>query len=374
MSLRQGIGNAEYLKKRIPKNAKYQHVKTRLDTGCSLTKYMERLEDIKKNYRYRKDEIFKRLKVTTFAQLIIQVASVSELNSSMSECESNPPEDVLSVVSEAELESLTVRSNGSLSSLSPSQSSERQDGGDSVHTARSTLLSVISGVGELTVDPVRPGSDPGLSPDPDRPDPDCPYLLLDVRDRDEYDRCHIITAHSFPISSLSRTMNPYSKEVLEYKNAAGKIIIVYDEDERIASQAATMMCERGFENLFMLSGGLKVVGQKFPGSLLTGPLPPHCVSPTGSVRTRRRTQPGLVQSQIQTQAETEAQWRFTPDQLNRLQDQLEEIHIPSNTNSRMSSRMSSVSSDSKGSHRQSSSSSSSSVRESSRAQSGRPWK
>lgn len=102
---------------------------------------------------------------------------------------------------------------------------------------------------------------------------------------------------------LSRTMNPYTKEVQEYvslntkylkhlpvlfffrnsfftcnktsvkvflrptsdltelnpqtvqKNAAGKIIIVYDEDERIARQAATIMCERGIENLFMLSGG-----------------------------------------------------------------------------------------------------------------------
>ncbi len=39
------------------------------------------------------------------------------------------------------------------------------------------------------------------------------------------------------------------------KNASGKIIILYDEDERIASQAATTMCERGIENLFMLSGG-----------------------------------------------------------------------------------------------------------------------
>lgn len=46
-------------------------------------------------------------------------------------------------------------------------------------------------------------------------------------------------------------LNPHSVQ----KNAAGKIIIVYDEDERIASQAATTMCERGFENLFMLSGG-----------------------------------------------------------------------------------------------------------------------
>lgn len=33
------------------------------------------------------------------------------------------------------------------------------------------------------------------------------------------------------------------------------MIIVYDEDERISIQAATTMCQRGFENLFLLSGG-----------------------------------------------------------------------------------------------------------------------
>lgn len=44
-------------------------------------------------------------------------------------------------------------------------------------------------------------------------------------------------------------------ELFEQRNAQGKIIILYDEDERMASQAATTMCERGFENLFMLSGG-----------------------------------------------------------------------------------------------------------------------
>ncbi|XP_010775995.1 centrosomal protein of 41 kDa-like [Notothenia coriiceps] len=92
MSLKQGIGSVVYLKKRIPKNEKYQHVKTRLDTGCSLSKYMERLEDIKKNYRYQNNEIFKRLKVTTFAQLILQVASVSDLNESEIDGESHCPE------------------------------------------------------------------------------------------------------------------------------------------------------------------------------------------------------------------------------------------------------------------------------------------
>ena len=36
--------------------------------------------------------------------------------------------------------------------------------------------------------------EPVVSPEAvDRPYPDCPYLLLDVRDRDQYDRCHIIS-------------------------------------------------------------------------------------------------------------------------------------------------------------------------------------
>uniref|UniRef100_A0A8D2IPK5 Uncharacterized protein n=1 Tax=Varanus komodoensis TaxID=61221 RepID=A0A8D2IPK5_VARKO len=60
----------QFLTKRIPQNPKYQHVKTRLDTGSSMTKYAEKLEEIKRNYRYKKDELFKRLKVTTFAQLV----------------------------------------------------------------------------------------------------------------------------------------------------------------------------------------------------------------------------------------------------------------------------------------------------------------
>uniref|UniRef100_A0A3Q0SVM8 Centrosomal protein 41 n=1 Tax=Amphilophus citrinellus TaxID=61819 RepID=A0A3Q0SVM8_AMPCI len=123
MSLNRGIGSAEYIKKKIPKNAKYEHVKTRLDTGCSLTKYMERLEEIKKNYRYRKDEIFKRLKVTTFAQLVsIKIVFFHCCNS------------------DADLECLSERTNGS---LQRSVLSDHQDAGDTkeiCYSARSTLL------------------------------------------------------------------------------------------------------------------------------------------------------------------------------------------------------------------------------------------
>ncbi|MED6261820.1 Centrosomal protein of 41 kDa [Ataeniobius toweri] len=258
MSLTRRIGKDEYLKKRIPKNAKYDHIKTRLDTGCSKTKHMERLEEIRKNYRYRKGEIFKRLKVTTFAQLILQVASVSDRNQSAGDDESpDTQQDGVSIISEADLECESERVNGSPLKLPLSHQPDAGDCKDNCHTARSTLLSVISGVGELNIeDNPQKAAESASSPTPaDTPYPDCPYLLLDVRDRDQYDCCHIISAHSFPVAMLSRTMNPYTKEVLEYKNALGKIIIVYDEDERIASLAATTMCERGFENLFMLCGG-----------------------------------------------------------------------------------------------------------------------
>ncbi|XP_041853836.1 centrosomal protein of 41 kDa isoform X2 [Melanotaenia boesemani] len=330
-------------------------------SGCSLTKYMERLEEMRKNYRYRKDEIFKRLKVTTFAQLILQVASVSDLN----ESEINDGESVLS---DADLESLSEHTNGSLQTSPLSENQGEGSSKEICHSARSTLLSVISGVGELNLDKNNQKMVNESSPSPapaDRLYPDCPYLLLDVRDREQYDCCHIISAHSFPIAMLSRTMNPYTKEVLEYKNAPGKIIILYDEDERIASQAATMMCERGFENLFMLCGGLKVIAQKFPSGMTTGSIPTSCLSPPKSLKGGKQSAP-----QQPAQA-AEKRWRFTSDELSQVQEQLENIVIPSSSNSRMSSRISASSAPSKAfSQRRSSTAG----RDSSTVQSSRPWK
>lgn len=374
MSSKRSIGNTEYLKKRIPQNPKYQHVKTRLDTGCSLSKYMERLEEIKKNYRYRKDELFKRLKVTTFAQLVIQVASVSELNSSVCDGETPRLEDNMSVLSDAERDRLSEHTNGSPQALpSPGHLIENNnESGDAGHSPRSTLQSVISGVGELDLD--KAGQNVfNLTPLPtprlfDQPYPDCPYLLLDVRDREQYNQCHIISAYSYPIATLSRTMNPYTKEVLDYKNAPGKIIIVYDEDERIASQAATTMCERGFENLFMLSGGLKVIAQMFPEGITTGTIPITCLPPPMGMLGRKRSTPRQV-FQV-----AERKWRFCSDDLGKLQHHLEEMLVPSEPNSRMSSRMSSSSVQSKSSSARCRQSSSLASCETVRAQSSRPWK
>ncbi|XP_028939586.1 centrosomal protein of 41 kDa, partial [Antrostomus carolinensis] len=193
-----------YLTRRIPQNPRYQHIKTRLDTGNSLTKYTEKLEEIKRNYRYKKDELFKRLKVTTFAQLVIQVASLSDETLEVTNEEICKLEDA----------EITAGTNGKGSpdgSPSPVLFINDTGAGESY---RSTLQSVISGVGELDIEKDSPKKAGAQAKD--MPYPDCPFLLLDVRDRDAYDQCHIVGAYSYPITTLSRTMNPYTNNILEY--------------------------------------------------------------------------------------------------------------------------------------------------------------
>ncbi|XP_053800110.1 centrosomal protein of 41 kDa isoform X2 [Vidua chalybeata] len=323
MSARGGFGDPQLLTRRIPSNPKYQHIKTRLDTGNSLSKYMEKLEEIKRNYRYKKDELFKRLKVTTFAQLVLQVASLSNETLEVTNEELHKLQDADGAGDNA------AGTNGKGSpegTPSPVLFLNNSGAGES---HRSTLQSVISGVGELDVEKDSPKEEEDTQAK-ERPYPDCPFLLLDVRDRDAYEQCHIVGAYSYPIATLSRTMNPYTNNILEYKNAHGKIIIVYDNDERLASQAATTMCERGFENLFMLSGGLKVLAQKIPEGLITGTLPASCqvAAPTGTGR--RKAAPRLPPTRA------ENKWRFSADDLQKLKHYLAEEQIPSDTASRLS--------------------------------------
>ncbi|XP_064277711.1 centrosomal protein of 41 kDa isoform X2 [Passer domesticus] len=275
------------------------------------------------DYRYKKDELFKRLKVTTFAQLVLQVASLSNETLEVPSEELHKLQDAGAAGDDA------AGTNGKGSpegTASPVLFLNSSGAGESL---RSTLQSVISGVGELDVEKDSPKQEE-RQPREERPYPDCPFLLLDVRDRDAYEQCHIVGAYSYPIATLSRTMNPYTNNILEYKNAHGKIIIVYDNDERLASQAATTMCERGFENLFMLSGGLKVLAQKIPEGLITGTLPVSCqvAAPPGTAR--RRAAPRVPPTPA------ENKWRFSAEDLQKLRHYLAEEQVPSDTASRLS--------------------------------------
>ncbi|PFX23823.1 Centrosomal protein of 41 kDa [Stylophora pistillata] len=94
-----------------------------------------------------------------------------------------------------------------------------------------------------------------------------PYLLLDVRDEDAYKKCHIIGG-----GRLFQAPRPEERclaVVRGNKNKLGKIIILYDEDERLAPTAATTFVQREVDNVFMLSGDLIKLQDKLDDELLS---------------------------------------------------------------------------------------------------------
>ncbi|CAG5129854.1 unnamed protein product [Candidula unifasciata] len=342
------------LEKKIPENPKYKHVRATVDTGASLSKYMEKMEELKRNYNFRPDEIFKRMKISTFVQLVIQVA---DFDTSMSEVTDNPsPRSDRPDTADREVAKIQM-SDGS--SRETAENSPRDSAAPD--SGRSRLEQVINGVGEVDLNApswrAKPLSMMGSS---------CPYLLLDVRDKDSYDECHIITAKSYPTAMLARSVNYETKDMLNYesfliffqyeflnllsyfhihlsiKNQPGKIILVYDEDERISHRACTTLVQRGYDNLFMLSGGLKVAYKQFPEGLITGKIPASILQELQQTqkRTKSKEPPPVILENVDY---------FTPELIDKLVVQLDNISSDKSIGSRLSgtskpSRSSSISS------------------------------
>ncbi|XP_031571979.1 centrosomal protein of 41 kDa-like [Actinia tenebrosa] len=350
------------LDKKIPENPKYKHVKATVDTGSSVTKYMERIEDMRKNYKFRKDEIFKRMKVSTFAQLVLQVAQVIQVEEDrenlISAAGSEMSDTSTLIPDEKEMEE-------NVPPLILGDENERPNT-SGTETSRSTLHGLIHGVGEIDMkDKEKQDNNPQtpqVQTSTYAPDIESmPYLLLDIREKDAFDKCHIIGALNYPASMLSRSYNYFTKEILMFKNKVGKIIILYDEDERLTGPSATTFVQREVDNLFVLSGGLKVLAKKFGDCMITGKLPASCI-PTpppsrkgsGKQRLPQPSTPGTQQHYNY----------FTYEQLEKIQEKLDDELLSQDSKSRLSSRVSSRSAVSSASSRLSTASSASSNKKS----------
>ena len=81
------------------------------------------------------------------------------------------------------------------------------------------------------------------------------FLLLDMRDRDEYTKWHIKEAYNFPLMLLNQDKT--IPELFRFKNKENKMIIVYVNDERNGIQVGQSMVDRGYENTYLLTGGIE---------------------------------------------------------------------------------------------------------------------
>ena len=98
---------------------------------------------------------------------------------------------------------------------------------------------------------------------------DCPFILLDVRDEDEFEQCHIHLAKCYPKARLSRATGQFTPEILTYRDRPDGMVVVYCDYGQTSGEAAQMFAERGFSNVFLLHGGLADFAEEYP--TLVGP-------------------------------------------------------------------------------------------------------
>ena len=114
-------------------------------------------------------------------------------------------------------------------------------------------------------------------------------LLLDLRESDAYDSCHLRGAVNYPIAMLSRSLNPFIPEILAFCNREPqKIIVLYDLKERLSVTAGNLFFEKGIDNVFVLSKGMNGLVLAGLAEALVGdvpqPLPSSVASSVASTR------------------------------------------------------------------------------------------
>jgi hypothetical protein len=99
-----------------------------------------------------------------------------------------------------------------------------------------------------------------------------PFLLLDVRDEGDSTPTLGVIAHTRPFPHAHLHQDKYSPELRRYKNLEGTLIVLYDEDERagLATSMAAQLVERGWENVFVLTGGFAAFAEICPKYLEGG--------------------------------------------------------------------------------------------------------
>lgn len=118
-------------------------------------------------------------------------------------------------------------------------------------------------------------------------------LLLDVRDKDEFASFHLREARNYPGSMMSRSIYQFTPEILDFTNKEGKLMVLYDLEEKVAAAVGTAWYEKGIDNFVVMSGGLLAMARTHP-DLIEGDLPMHLVATSGICRRRVRPAPATL--------------------------------------------------------------------------------
>jgi centrosomal protein CEP41 len=218
-------GGMTPLERKPPRNPRFANVKGTIDTGNSFSKVTVISS---REFSRKRDEIFKRVRPITVHELI----------------------------------------------------TENQDRVESIYNLEST-----------SVAPASPGSPGGDNTVVVEKSADTqykrPYLLLDTRhNREDFSICRITSAVHYPVDWLRH--DKITPALQHYKNKDSKVIVLYGMNERDGRGVAQQFVEKGFENVFLLSGGLEAFVKEFPLSV-EGTLPEQSGLSAKLVATARKS-------------------------------------------------------------------------------------
>jgi centrosomal protein CEP41 len=89
-----------------------------------------------------------------------------------------------------------------------------------------------------------------------------PYLILDIRDQDEFREYRLLQSRSFPYTYLRQ--DRVHPELMNFKNKEAHLIIIVSRDDRMGADAAKILVDRGTDNVYLLSCAVSDFAEEYP--------------------------------------------------------------------------------------------------------------
>mmetsp|Transcript_158074 Transcript_158074/g.303305 ORF Transcript_158074/g.303305 Transcript_158074/m.303305 type:complete len:310 (-) Transcript_158074:154-1083(-) len=232
MALRSDFGQVP--DKRVPTNAKYQGVQTRLDTGASASRRPPAMPSAARHC----DEEFKRIRPATLSRLI-------------QEQQEEGFESVFNLAQGQDDAASQSSVAGSLAKPLPAKSRAAA----SVASVAGSVLSVIE-------------SDTCVAESRN-------LVLLDLREADDYEQCRLPFAISYPAAKINR--DQFIPELHRCKRDTSKLLVVYHTNDSTTAAIATLLVRKGWQSVHALSGGFEEMVCSYP-EVLEGDVPERKMS------------------------------------------------------------------------------------------------
>lgn len=239
----QIYGNKDSTNKKQVKNPKYDSVKSTVDTGKSIKNVVMQSDQLVSK---RKSELFKRVKggaiIKLFSEIKIQ-ESIYNLGGNNEEKEikvsklffQNIQDDVQSIVQN--INNINLNNN---------DINSKENKGKGTLSIKSETVTHITSSSQIVGD---------LSKI-------IKFIIIDLREPEEFASFHIKEAISMPYYNVSR--EKYPSEMFLIKNHMDKMIIAYGYDERNSIPHCQLIFQKGYDNIYMLSGGIEEFVKSYP--------------------------------------------------------------------------------------------------------------